>query len=58
MHVVWVWIRKAEGSITVLNAAGITYEKMHFWRNGNTWAYSDLSAVDSINLIHKAAAAM
>ena len=26
--------------------------------NGNTWVYSDLSAVDILNLIHKAAPAM
>ena len=30
----------------------------HFLGDGNTWAYSDLPAVDIINLIHKPAAAM
>jgi len=58
MHVVWVWTRKAQGTVTVLDWAGITYKKMHFWGDGNTWANSDLSAVDSINLIHQAAAAI
>jgi len=52
-----VWIRKAQGTITVLDGAGISTEKKHFWGNGNTWAYSDLPAVDILNLIHKAAAA-
>ena len=34
------------------------HENMHFWGNVNTWANSDLPAVDILNLIHKAAAAM
>jgi len=34
------------------------HEKRHFWGNVNTWANSDLSAVDILNLIRKAAAAM
>ena len=58
MHAVWVWTRKAQGTITVLDAAGISYEKRHFWGNGNTRAYSDLSAVDILSLIYKVAAAM
>jgi len=58
MHAVWVWTRKAQGTITVLDAAGISYEKRHFWGNGNTRAYSDLPAVDILSLIYKVAAAM
>jgi len=58
MHAIWVWTRKAQGTIKVLDAAGIFYEKRHFWGNSNTWAYSDLLAVDILSLIHKAAAAM
>ena len=58
MHVVWVWIRKAQGTVTVLDGARISQEKRHFGGNGNTWANSNLSAVDSIHLIHNAAAAM
>jgi len=49
---------RPKGTTTVLDGAGISYEKRQFWGNGNTWAYSDLPVVDSINVIHKAAAAM
>jgi len=34
------------------------HEKRHFWENVNTWVNSDLPAVDILNLIHRAAAAM
>ena len=34
------------------------HEKGDFWRNDNTWANSDLTAVDILNLLHKAAVTM
>ena len=57
MHAVWVWTRKAQGTITVSDRAVISYENRHFLGNGNTWTYSDLPAFDIINLGHKATAA-
>jgi len=33
------------------------HEKRYFWENFDTWANSDLPAVDILNLIYKAAAA-
>jgi len=36
----------------------LLYEKRQFLGNGNTWAYSDLPAVDILNIIQKAATAM
>jgi len=38
VHAVWVWIRKAQGTIGVLDGTGISYEKKHLLGNGNAWA--------------------
>ena len=32
MHAVWVWTCKAQGTITVFDGAGISYENRHFWK--------------------------
>jgi len=34
MHAVWVWIRKAQGTTTVLDGAEISCEKRHFGEMG------------------------
>ena len=52
-----MWTFKAQGTIIVLDWAWISREKRALG-NGYTWAYSDLPAVDILNLIHKVAAAM
>jgi len=57
MHVVWC------GLVSPRNHQGIRWGRhlpleQALLRNSNSWVYSDLPAVDILNLIHKAVAAM